>query len=95
MKIEFDLKEAHKIYWLQITDVLPKTWKVIILKDKINAKKQLFLTTTYILRKSQICSLNKVTSKVLVDANNIKPTAQDYFENIFETSQFNWKKYFF
>ena len=95
MKIEFDLKEAHKIYWLQITDVLPKTWKVIILKDKINAKKQLFLTTTYILRKSQIYSLNKVTSKVLVDANNIKPTAQDYFENIFETSQFNWKKYFF
>ena len=93
MKIEFE--ETHKIYWLHITDVLPKMWKVIILKDKINAKKQLFLTTTYILRKSQICSLNKVTSKALVDANNIKPTAQDYFENIFETSQFNWKKYFF
>ena len=41
----------------------------------------------------------KLTSKelylTLVEANNVKPTAQDYFENLLETSQFNWKKIYF
>ena len=50
----------------------------------------------HILRKSQICSLNKLTSKelylILVGKNYVTPTAQDYFKNLFETSQFNWKK---
>ena len=50
-------------------------------------------------RKSQICSLNKLTSKeldlILVDANTVKPTAQDYFENLFESSNFNQKKNIF
>ena len=32
---------------------------------------------------------------ILVEANTVKPTAQDYFENLFETSQFNWKKIYF
>ena len=53
----------------------------------------------HIVRKSQICSLNKLTSKelylILVDANTVKPTAQDYFENLFESSDFNWKKQYF
>ena len=43
--------------------------------------------------------MNKDTSKelhlILVEANTVKPTAQDYFQNFFETSQFNWKKYIF
>ena len=50
-------------------------------------------------RESQICSLNKLASKelylLLVDANTVKPTAQDYFENLFESSDFNWKKCIF
>ena len=37
-KIEFHLKNTHKIYWLQIIDALLKIWKDIILKDKWNAK---------------------------------------------------------
>ena len=32
---------------------------------------------------------------ILIEANAIKPTTQDYFENLFETSQFNWKKIYF
>ena len=32
---------------------------------------------------------------ILVEANTIKPTAEDYFENLFETYQFNWKKTYF
>ena len=47
----------------------------------------------HILRKSQICSLNKLTSKelylILVQANTVKLTAQDFFENLFQTSQLN------
>ena len=87
-----------KIYWLQIIDALPKSWKDTILKDKEIAK-NLVIFDHHIVRESQICSLNKLTSKelyvILVDANSVKPTAQDYFENLFESSDFNWKKYIF
>ena len=96
LKIEFHLRNNHKIYWLQIIDAFPKTWKDIILKDKGNAK-NLVIFDHHIVRNSQIHSLNKVTSKelylILVVANTVKPTAQDYFENLFETSRLNWKKY--
>ena len=87
IKIEFHFKDTQKIYWLQIIDALPKSWKDAILKDKGNAK-NLVIFDHHIVRKSQICSLNKLTSKelylILVDANTVKPTAQDYFENLFE-----------
>ena len=86
LKIEFHLKDTHKIYWLQIIDALPKTWKDIILKDKGNAK-NLVIFDHHIVRNSQICSLNKLTRKelylILVEANTTKPTAQNYFENLF------------
>ena len=98
LKIEFHLKDTRKIYWLQIIDALPKTWKDIILNNKGNAK-GLVIFDHHIVRNSQIHSLNKLTSKqlylILVEANTVKPTAQDYFENLFETSQFNWKKIYF
>ena len=65
------------------------------MKDKGNAK-NLVIFDHHIIRKSQLCSLNKLTSKelylILVDANTVKPTAQDYFQNLFESSDFNWKK---
>ena len=98
IKIEFHLKDTQKIYWLQIIDALPKSWKDVILKDKENAKK--FVIFDYhIARKFQTCSLSKLTSKelylILVEANNVKPAAQDYFENLFESSDFNWKKIYF
>ena len=74
---------------------MPKSWKDAILKDKGNAK-NLIIFDHHIVRKSQICSLSKLISKelylTLVDANTVKPTAQDYFENLFESSDFNWKK---
>ena len=34
LKIEFHLKDTHKIYWLQIIDALPKTWKYLFKKTK-------------------------------------------------------------
>ena len=94
LKIKFHFKDTHKIYWLQITDALPRTWKDIILKDKGKAKK-LVIFDHRIVKNSQIYSLNKLTRKklqlILVEANTFKPTVQDYFENLFEVSQFNWK----
>ena len=67
------------------------------MKDKGNAKK-LVIFDHHIVRKSQICSLNKLTSKelhlILVDVNTVKPTAaQDYFENLIESSDLTGKKY--
>ena len=94
-RIEFHVKDTHEIYWLHIIDALPKTWKGIILKNKGNAK-SLVIFDHHVVKKCQICSLNKLTSKelylILVDANAVKSTAQDYFKNLFETSQFKWKK---
>ena len=56
-------------------------------------QKQIAIFDHHIVRKSKICSLNKLTSKelhlILVDANTVTPTAQDYLKNLFETSQFN------
>ena len=90
LKIEFHLKDTHKIYWLEIIVALPKIWKDIILKDKGNTK-NLVIFDHLIFRNSQIFSLHKLTSKelylILVDANTMKR-----FENLFETSEFNWKK---
>ena len=98
LKIEFHLKDTHKIYWLQIIDALPKTWKDIILKNKGNTK-NLVTFDHHIVRNSQICSFNKLTSKelylILADTNTVKPTAQDYLENLFETSQFKCKEIYF
>ena len=91
------VKHTHKIYRLQIIDALPKTWKDIILKDKGNTKK-LVIFDHHIVRKSQTCSINKFSGKeiylTLVDANTVKLTTKDYFGDLFESSQFNWKKIF-
>ena len=77
---------------------MPKPWKDITLKDKGNAK-NLVIFDHHIVRKSQTCNLNKRTSKelylILVDANTVKPTVQGYFEKLFESSEFNWKNFFF
>ena len=95
IKIEFHLKDTKKIYWFQIIDALPKSWKDIILKDAKNS----VIFDHHIIRKTQLFNLNKLTSKelysILVDANTVKPKAQDYFQNLFESSDFNWKKYIF
>ena len=80
IKIEFDLKDTHKIYWLQIIDALPRTWKGIILKDKENTK-YLVIPDHFSFKKCQIYSLNKLASKdldlILDDANSVKAAAED------------------
>ena len=91
LKIEFHIKDNRKIYWLQIIDALLKIWKDITLKDRGNAK-CLAIFDHHIVRNSQNHSLNNLTSKelylILVETNTFKPAAQDYFENLFETSHY-------
>ena len=86
------------MYWLQTIDTLPNTWKDIILKDKGSAI-NLVIFDHHIVRNSQICSLNTLTNielnLILVEENTVKPRAQHYFANLFETSKFNWKKCIF
>ena len=77
---------------------MPKTWKDIILKDKGSAK-NLVIFDHHIVRKSQICYLNKLTSKelylILVDKNTVKPTAQDYFKKLFKNLSLTGKNIYF
>ena len=56
LRIEFNLKYTYKIYWLQILNALPKTWKDIILKDK-GSTKNLVIFDYHIVRNSHIFSL--------------------------------------
>ena len=60
IKVEFHLRNT--LYCLQNVNALPKTWKDMILKDKGNAR-NLVLFDHHIVRKFQICSLNKLPSK--------------------------------
>ena len=98
IKIEFHLKDTQKMYWLHFINVLLKSWKDTILKDKRIAK-NLVIFHHHIVRQYQICSFKKLTSKelylILFDVNTVKPTAADYFKNLFELSDFSWKKYIF
>ena len=57
IKRKFHLKKTQQLYWLQIIDALPKSWKDATLKDKGNAK-DLVIFDYHIVRKSKIRSLN-------------------------------------
>ena len=62
IKIEFHLKDTKKIYWLQIIDALPKSWKDITLKDKGNTK-NLVIFDHHIIRKLNFLILTNLLVK--------------------------------
>ena len=68
---------------------MKKTSKDNILKDKDNAR-NLVVFDHHIVRKYEIYSVKKYTTTMLyltlVDNNFVRAIAQDYFENLFETS---------
>ena len=66
-----------------------QSWKDTIFKEKGNGK-NLVTFDHDIVRKPQIC--NKLTIK---DLYLILVDTQDYFETLFESSNFNWKKIYF
>ena len=62
IKIEFHLKDTQEIYWLQIIDAFPKSWKHAIFKNKGNTQ-IVFIFDHNIVRKTQVYSPNKLASK--------------------------------
>ena len=68
------------------------------MKNKGHVKRLVIFDYDFV-GKSQICGLEKLTSResyaILVKANTVKSTARNYFENLFEKSDFIWKKKLF
>ena len=94
LKTEFDLIENEKFFILQITHALPISWKEI-LRNYTESINNLVIQDHHLIKKHQILSLNKLNSatlyEILIDANNIKPTSQTYFENLFSNFKPDWK----
>ena len=66
-----------------------------ILRNFIESINNLIIQDHHLIKKHQIFSLNKLNSttlyEILIDANNIKPTSQTYFENLFSNFKPDWK----
>ena len=94
LKTEFDLIEKEKFLIVQITHALPISWKEILRNYTENINNLVF-QDHHLIKKHQILSLNKLNSatlyEILIDANNIKPTSQTYFENLFSNFKPDWK----
>ena len=86
LKTEFDLIENEKFLMVQIIHALPISWKET-LRNYTESINNLVIQDHHLIKKHQILSLNKLNSaalyKILIDANNVKPTSQTYFENLF------------
>ena len=71
---------------VQIIHALPISWKNI-LRNYTGSINNLVIQDHHLMKKRQILSLNKLNSATLdqtfINANNIKPTSQTYFENHF------------
>ena len=92
LKTESDLIEKGKFVIVQIIHVLIFSWKEILRNYTEIINNLAFLFDD---RKHQILSLNKLNSatlyEILIDVNNVKPTSQTYFENLFMNFKPDWK----
>ena len=94
LKTEFDLNDNEKFLIVQIIHALPILWKEILRKYTASIS-NLVIQDHQVIKKHKILSLNKLNSatlyEILIDANNIKPTSQTYFENLFSNFKPDWK----
>ena len=94
LKTEFDLIENEKFLIVQITHALPISWKEI-LRNYTESINNFVIQDHHLIKKHQVLSLNKLNSatlyEILIDANNIKPTSQTCFENLFSNFKPDWK----
>ena len=94
LKTEFDLTENEKFLFVQIIHALPISWKEILCNynESINDR---VIQDHHLIKKYQILPLNKLNSatlyEIIIDANNVKPTSQTYFENLFSNFKPGWK----
>ena len=94
LKTEFDLNENEKFLIVQIAHALTNLWKEI-LRNYTESINNLVIQNHHLIKKHQILSLNKLNSatlyEILIDANEITPTTQTCFENLFSNFKLDWK----
>ena len=80
---------------MQIIHSIPKKWKETVLCDNRNAKNLVFYNH-HLSRNCQIYCLSKLNCKelynLIINTKPQKQTAQTYFENEFNETNFDWKK---
>ena len=92
LKTEFDLIDNEKFLIVQIIHALPILWKEI-LRNHTESINNLVIQDHHLVKEHQILSLNKLSVtlyEILVDTNNIKPTSQTYYENLFSNLKPDW-----
>ena len=96
MRIKFNLKSLF--CWIQLNNAIPKAWKENLYKGEKNFH-DLTFSGHHIIKRSQICSLCKCSSKELyslqVSLNDSKTKSQIYFEKLFQNKEIEWKYIYF
>ena len=95
LRTEYNLPSSKKFVWMQIINALPKSWKETFLTNEGNLN-NLVIHDHHLLKKNQIYSLNKLNSKELyniqIASNDVKPTSQLHYEQVFQSSNLEWKE---
>ena len=82
-----------KITFVQIMHSLPKTWKETVLNTSGNIS--LVFQDHHLIKKHQIYSLSKLTSKeiynILISTNILQPSSQNYYQRLFQATSLDWK----
>ena len=94
LKEEYQLNENKKFAFIQIIHAIPKSWKENLASTLENID-NLVVQDHHLIQKNQVYILNKLTSKkiydILISASEIQPTSQNYYQEIFKTTNLDWK----
>ena len=94
LKEEYQLNENKKFAFIQIIHAIPKSWKENLASTLENIG-NLVVQDHHLIQKNQVYILNKLTSKkiydILISASEIQPTSQNYYQEIFQTANLDWK----
>ena len=94
LKEEYQLNENKKFAFIQIIHAIPKSWKENLASTLENID-NLVVQDHHLIQKNQVYILNKLTSKkiydILISASEIQPTSQNYYQEIFQTTNLDWK----
>ena len=90
----YQLNENKKFPFIQIIHAIPKSWKENLASTLENID-NLVVQDHHLIQKNQVYILNKLTSKkiydILISASEIQSTSQNYYQEIFQTTNLDWK----
>ena len=94
LRAKLGLDDNKKFYWRQIIHAIPRAWKEMFFECGNNIN-DLIIKEHHLIQKHQIYCLEKLNSRELYNMQLIlkveKPTAQIYFEKIFQNPKLEWK----